>query len=58
MIPYEDAYGPGFEELGSRRPDCEKIERLLGWYPLRSVDDAIDDVIAHESQPVTQSAPA
>ena len=38
----------GFEELGNRQPDCTEIERLIGWRPRRSVDDAIDDVIACE----------
>ena len=42
------AYGEGFEELGGRRPDCSAIERLTGWKPRRSIDEAIDDVIAWE----------
>ena len=46
LVPYEEAYSGGFEELGNRRPDCSAIERLIGWRPRRSVDDAIDDVIA------------
>ncbi|MDQ3571825.1 MAG: GDP-mannose 4,6-dehydratase [Actinomycetota bacterium] len=58
LVAYEDAYGPGFEELGSRRPDCRKIERLIGWRPTRTLDDAIDDVIAHESPPVALWAAA
>jgi UDP-glucose 4-epimerase len=48
MVPYEDAYAGGFEELGSRRPDCSRLERLIGWRPRRSIDDAIDDAIAGE----------
>ena len=46
LVPYEDAYGEGFEELGRRRPDCTAIRDLIGWQPTRTVDDAIDDVIA------------
>ena len=46
LVPYEEAYSGGFEELGNRRPDCSAIEALIGWRPRRSVDDAIDDVIA------------
>jgi UDP-glucose 4-epimerase len=45
-IPYGLAYGEGFEELGSRKPDTSAIERLCGWRPTRSVDDAIDDLAA------------
>ncbi len=54
LIPYEEAYGDGFEELGSRRPDCSELERLIGWRPTRSVDDAIDDAIAHEREAATR----
>ncbi len=48
MVPYEDAYGEGFEELGNRVPDCREIENLIGWRPTRTLEDAIDDIIAHE----------
>jgi UDP-glucose 4-epimerase len=48
FVPYAQAYGDGFEELGRRRPDCRRLRNLTGWRPLRSVDDAIDDVIAYE----------
>lgn len=51
FIPYEEAYGDGFEELGRRKPNCDKIESAIGWRPDRSVDDAIDDVIAYEREP-------
>ena len=54
LVPYEEAYGEGFEELGDRRPDCTALERLTGWRPSRSIDDAIDDAIAFE----LESAPA
>jgi UDP-glucose 4-epimerase len=48
FVPYAQAYGNGFEELGRRRPDCRRLRSFTGWRPLRSVDDAIDDVIAYE----------
>jgi UDP-glucose 4-epimerase len=48
LIPYEQAYEAGFEELGRRIPDTAALRRLTGWEPARTVDDAIDDVIAHE----------
>jgi UDP-glucose 4-epimerase len=48
LIPYEDAYGEGFEELGRRRPETRAIRQLTGWEPTRTVDDAISDVITHE----------
>jgi UDP-glucose 4-epimerase len=48
LIPYTEAYGDGFEELGSRRPDTTALRNLTGWQPHYTVDDAIDDVVAHE----------
>ena len=48
FIPYEDAYAPGFEELGIRRPDTSALCGLTGWTPVLTLDHAIDDVIAHE----------
>jgi UDP-glucose 4-epimerase len=48
LVPYEEAYDEGFEELGRRKPDTSAIEKLTGWQPTRSVDEAIDDVVAFE----------
>ena len=48
FVPYEEAYGEGFEELGRRKPDVSALRDLTGWSPTRTVDDAIDDVIAYE----------
>lgn len=48
LVPYDEAYEDGFEELGRRKPDTTALEALTGWGPARSVEDAIDDVIAFE----------
>jgi UDP-glucose 4-epimerase len=48
MVPYAEAYGEGFEELGRRRPDTTAIEQATGWKSERSVEDAIDDIAAFE----------
>jgi UDP-glucose 4-epimerase len=48
MLPYEEVYGEGFEELGSRKPDTTAVERLTGWRPRRDLAEIIDDVIAYE----------
>lgn len=47
LIPYDAAYGEGFEELGRRKPDTSAIERLTGWQTSRSLEETIDDVIAY-----------
>jgi UDP-glucose 4-epimerase len=46
-VPFDEAYSPGFEELGLRQPDTSAVRDLTGWVPERGLDDAIDDVIAH-----------
>src|SRR5918995_569529 len=48
FVPYTEAYDEGFEELGRRMPDTTMVRDLTGWAPLRSVDDAIDDVLLYE----------
>jgi len=48
LVPYEHAYDDGFEELGRRKPDTTALQTLTGWSPSRTVDEAIDDVIAYE----------
>jgi UDP-glucose 4-epimerase len=50
LVPYDEAYADGFEELGRRKPDTAAIRELSGWTPARTVNDAIDDVIAYERQ--------
>lgn len=48
MVPYDEAYGEGFEELGRRRPDTSALEQMTGWRSALGVEDAIDDVAAFE----------
>jgi nucleoside-diphosphate-sugar epimerase len=48
MIPYEQAYSSGFEELGTRIPDTAALHGLTDWEPEFTINDAIDDVIAYE----------
>lgn len=48
LVPYSEAYGEGFEELGRRKPDITAVSELTGWRPLLTIEDAIDDVIAYQ----------
>lgn len=48
LVPYEEAYGKGFEEIGRRHPDLGLIHGITGWSPVRTIDDMIDDVIADQ----------
>ncbi len=44
-VPYEQAYGEGFEDMPRRVPDIGKIERLIGYRPTRSLDEILRGVI-------------
>ncbi len=44
-IPYEVAYGAGFEDMQRRVPNLEKAKRLIGYQPTRSLDNIITDVV-------------
>jgi UDP-glucose 4-epimerase len=44
-VPYESAYGQGFEDMPRRVPDISKIHALLGYSPSRTLDQILLDVI-------------
>ena len=44
LIPYDEAYETGFEDMQRRRPDTTRINTLLGWEPTRSLDEVVKDV--------------
>lgn len=44
LVPYEQAYARGFEDMMRRSPDTAKIKKLLNWQPERSLEDIINDV--------------
>lgn len=48
LVPYEEVYDDGFEELGHRLPDLTAVRRVTGWRPLRTLDQALDDVITFQ----------
>ena len=46
-IPFDQAYGPGFEDMQRRVPDISKIKAKLGWEPTHNLDSIIDSVAAY-----------
>jgi UDP-glucose 4-epimerase len=46
LVPYDQAYGDGFEDMRRRVPALDKVRRLVGWRPRRTLDDILRDVIA------------
>ena len=45
-IPYEEAYGEGFEDMMRRAPDISKIYRFIGWKPEVKLDEILMRMIA------------
>ena len=45
FIPYEKAYGPGFEDMERRCPNVEKLAELTGFKPNSDLDSIIQSVI-------------
>ncbi len=47
-VPYESAYGAGFEDMQRRVPDCTRARQLVGFRPSRSLADIIQAVAEHQ----------
>jgi UDP-glucose 4-epimerase len=45
LVPYEDAYSEGFEDMFRRVPDVTKLERTISFRPRTTLDDIIRDVV-------------
>jgi len=45
-VPYEEAYGGGFEDMERRVPNINLIEQLVGWKPGRDLSTIIADISA------------
>lgn len=46
LVPYEEAYEPGFEDFQRRVPGIDKIKGTIDWQPTTSLDETIDQIIA------------
>ena len=45
LIPYEDAYQPGYEDMPRRVPDTSKLRKLIGFAPATDIDEIVDSVM-------------
>jgi UDP-glucose 4-epimerase len=55
LVPFEQAYGRGFEDMQRRVPDVAKLRALTGWVPQRSLDDVLRDTIAAARQELREA---
>lgn len=51
LVPYRQAYGPGFDDMLRRKPVVEKLERLTGFRPDTSLIKIIELTSRSYSQP-------
>jgi UDP-glucose 4-epimerase len=47
MVPYDEAYAVGFEDMSRRIPDLTKIRALIGYEPSVPLDEIILRVVEH-----------
>jgi UDP-glucose 4-epimerase len=47
FIPYDEAYESGFEDMPRRVPDLTKVEGLIGYRPVNTLDDILEQVIEY-----------
>ena len=48
LVPYSEAYPPGFEDMQRRLPDVSRIEKLIGWRPTVGLEEILQKVIEFE----------
>jgi len=46
LIPYSQAYPPGFEDMERRMPDLGRLKGLTGYSPKYRLDQVLEDVVA------------
>jgi nucleoside-diphosphate-sugar epimerase len=52
LIPYDQAYESGFEDMRRRVPSTAKVKDVIGWQPTIALDQTLDEVIAQFRAPV------
>ena len=53
LVPYDEAYEAGFEDMPRRVPDLTKIHRFVGYTPTVGLDEILSLVITHTRETLT-----
>jgi UDP-glucose 4-epimerase len=48
LVPYDQAYAKGFEDMRRRVPSVEKIYQLMGWRPTRNLNEILRSIQEHQ----------
>ena len=49
-VPYQEAYGTGFEDMPRRVPNLDKVRQLIGYQPQHTLEETLQDVIEYEKE--------
>ena len=47
MVPYDEAYESGFEDMPRRVPDLTKVSAMIGYETKNTLDDILEDVVEY-----------
>jgi UDP-glucose 4-epimerase len=56
LVPYEQAYGEGFEDMLRRVPDTTSLRGVTGWAPRLRLADVLDQAIAEARRDLPRRA--
>jgi len=48
LVPYEQAYAKGFEDMRRRAPSIDKIYQLMGWRPTKNLNEILQLTVGYE----------
>jgi UDP-glucose 4-epimerase len=54
LIPYDQAYESGFEDMERRVPDTAKLRAYTGWTVRRSLDEILEEMIAEAAEEMAE----
>jgi UDP-glucose 4-epimerase len=56
LVPYDEAYESGFEDMLRRVPDTSRLTALTGWVPKYTLDDILREIIAEAEVELARAA--
>jgi UDP-glucose 4-epimerase len=57
LVPYEQAYEAGFEDMHRRMPDIAKLQRLIDYEPTLDLGEILRRIIVFERDPLAYVHP-
>ena len=48
LVPYDEAYEEGFEDMRRRSPDISKARKLIGYEPVFTLKDTVKSIIDYQ----------